>query len=121
MPRRRSRSKESPRPEAQPAAAVAAAGGGHASDKGIVDSRGLGVGGIDAPGDHLYLGTGVALAGVEPPVEDKGGIDDDPHQPGLSPGEQVTELGVDGLDRAVGESTAQHARPLGEQHRPHRE
>ena len=63
-------------------------------------------------------GTGVALAGVEPPVGGETRIDRDSHQPGLSPGEQVAEVGIDGLNRAVGNSTAQHARPLGEQHRP---
>ena len=59
----------------------------------------------------------MALAGVEAAVGSEVGIDDDGHQAGLPADVQVAEVGSDGLHRAVGETGAQHAAPLGEQHR----
>ena len=46
-------------------------------------------------------GPGVALAGVEAPGGGEIRIGDDSRQPGLPAGEQVAELGVDGLDREI--------------------
>ena len=60
----------------------------------------------------------MALTGVEPSVGGEIGINGDGHQTGRPADEQIAEIGGDGLDCAVSEPTAQHARPLGEQHRP---
>ena len=56
--------------------------------------------------------------GVEPPVYGEVGIDRERHQARRPAHKEVIEIGVNHLDGAVGQAGAQHARPLGEQHRP---
>ena len=105
------------RTETQAAAAVLT-GGGDVVNEGVIGAGGRGVGRVYRPGNHLHFRPGMGLTGVEPSVGSERGVDDDGHQSGLSRYEQVVEVGTDGLDRPVGQPTAQPASPLGEQHRP---
>ena len=93
-------------------------GGRDVAHEGVSGAGGCGVGRVYRPGNHLHFRPGVGLTGVEPAVGGEGGIDDEGHQAGLSRNEQVAKVGADGLDRPVGQPTAQPASPLGEQQRP---
>ena len=92
--------------------------GGDATNEGIAASGGRSISVVKGPGNHLHFRPGVGLTGVEASVRGETRIDSNRHQPGFSEYEQVTEVGGDGLNRAVSQPTAQPAFPLGEQHRP---
>jgi hypothetical protein len=108
--------------EAQPATAVPTRA---LVDRDVADQRVVGPGGpapvgSDRPGDdrdRRPTAAGDALAAVQPPVRREVRVQFEAHQPRLALREEIAEVGLDLLHRAVGQDGGEAAGPLVDQHR----
>jgi len=69
----------------------------------------------DRPGDDGDRSAAPALAGVEAAVAGEAGVEGEPHEPGLTLGEEVAEVGTDLACAAVGQDRREAAAPLVDQ------